>query len=96
MRTIALEQDVDAQVLGLWKQEYVQYAWLGCLAYTTDRARVAEMLTYVLVVAHLITEMFQIPKASPQRHDDILEVIDVMLEVVGPDYHSGLIHHSDN
>lgn len=91
MRTILFPRDIDAQVLELWEEQYVQYAWLGCLRYTTDRMKTNEMLTYVLVVAYLIVDMLKISKSSPEGYHDMIKVIDILLEVVGQDYRSDLI-----
>ena len=61
---------------------YIEYALLGCLRYTLQTDKLTEMLLYILTCSSILAEHLQ-------KQMYMFNIIDCMVETVGPDYDNG-------
>ena len=79
MRTIPGLIKTNPPIRRSWDNPYFQHALAGCLAYTKDIEALNEMLDYVLLGSRAIADIMNL-------HHRLFEVIDIMVETVGPDF----------
>jgi hypothetical protein len=79
MRAEGSDWELGLEIIHKLQREHVIYALVGCIEYTDNFEKLIPMLIYVLICAQILADYLHIP-----HH--MLEIIDCMVKVIGPDY----------